>query len=148
MQRAPTLPKRPRARLEAALDRLLDAMHQALAELDALDGDPDAEPSLAAPERHPNPGRYGAPDRGQLRWAQGAADDREEDCEDEGAQCDDEGVCGLHDPDREPDHTHEACHWQDDGDQTTLIPHAVHVWPQTRPSVHQNVGEFVSVRAL
>lgn len=148
MARATSLPRSARARLEVLLEHLLDTTHKVIAELDALDGDTDLEPSLATPERHPNAGRYAAADMGQLRWAQGAADDREEECEDEGAQCDDEGVCGLHDPDREPDHTHEACHWQDEGDQTVLIPHAVHVWPKTRPSVHQNVGEFASVRPL
>ena len=51
--------------------------------------------------------------------------DLEPACEDEGAQCDDEGMCGFADPDTEmePDREPEAgdlCNWQDEGDQTVL----------------------------
>lgn len=52
----------------------------------------DNEPWLGAPE-HIYP-------RSQGRWCAGGYDDREEDCEDEGAQCDDEGVI---DGDTEPE---------------------------------------------
>lgn len=70
--------------LEAALERLLAAVEHVIADLDALDGDPDLEPSLGS--------RILAPYESQARWSMGARDDREWDCEDEGAQCDDEGA--------------------------------------------------------
>jgi hypothetical protein len=44
----------------------------------------DDEPSLASPN--------GSEHRSQVGWAAGSSSDCEEDCEDEGAQCDDEGV--------------------------------------------------------
>lgn len=75
----------------------------------------DAEPSLGAPEvifigpkggssvtlqivRKRRPELYrGEPERtgelSQAMWIKGGTDDREMECEDEGAQCDDEGVC-------------------------------------------------------
>jgi hypothetical protein len=56
--------------MERAVEKLLTA-------LDAMDGDPDLEPSLA--------GDYWAATRD-------GGDDREMECEDEGAQCDDEGA--------------------------------------------------------
>lgn len=152
MGRATSLPRGPRARLEALLEHLLDTTHKVIAELDALDGDPDLEPNLGAPEDHPSLFRpYLRPTNpgDQSHWERGAQDDREEECEDEGAQCEDEGVSGLHDPDREPDHEWETCHWQDEGDQSTLLPHGVFVRGKSaRPSVHQNVGAFIPVRAL
>ena len=61
---------RLRHRMERAVEKLLAA-------LDALDGDPDLEPSLAG-------GYWAATSDG--------GDDREMECEDEGAQCDDEGA--------------------------------------------------------
>jgi len=78
-------------------------------------GDCDREPSLGAPERHPclerRYSRETKADRGehtQLHWATGDSsgedcehdDEREHECEDEGAQCDDEGA---DQGDREPD---------------------------------------------
>ncbi len=44
--------------------------------------------------------------------------DLELQCEDEGGACEDEGA----QDDREPSPS-EACHWQDEGDQTILRPH-------------------------
>jgi len=139
MVRPATATRHARARLEAALERLLEVAHDAIAELDVLDGDPDLEPLLAAAEQHPTAGRYSTLNPTQEHWGFGAVDDREQECEDEGAQCDDEGVSGIHDPDREPeadrepDHEHEACAWQDEGDQTTLTAHPVHVWRTGQP---------------
>lgn len=92
------LPRKPsarqlRARLETALERLLEAVQTTVDELDALDPDADLEPSLGA---------VGAVSeyRSQERWAQGAADEREEQCEDEGGACEDEGA---NNGDYEPD---------------------------------------------
>jgi hypothetical protein len=92
--------------IESEIDRLIGI-------LDLLEPDPDFEegadheedfsddePWLGAPESR---FRYG----GGTEWSglnsQGN-DDREEDCEDEGAQCDDEGAI---DCDLEPDHDNE-----------------------------------------
>lgn len=53
----------------------------------------DAEPSLGAPEWHPDGRLWDGHIRGsQLEWAAGTGDDREYECEDEGAACDDEGA--------------------------------------------------------
>lgn len=140
-----------RARLEAALDRLLDAVQATVDELDALDPESDleesdVEPSLGVLERHPNYHLCNrqSPYLDQANWAIGAsADDREEDCEDEGGACEDEGA---NSGDYEPDHDHESCHWQDEGDQATLVPHRVYsLRPETARSPHANVGELVPV---
>lgn len=135
-----------RAYIEAALERLADLRDRLVAKLDAMDADADLEPSLSAldgwDQRHRSDGptddreddagdlepSLGSLDRiDQRAWACGGCSDleyehdgREPCCEDEGAQCDDEGI----DADREPD-CDETCHWQDEGDQTTLIPHRV-----------------------
>lgn len=170
MARPATVPQNARARLEAALERLLEVAHEAIAELDVFDGDPDLEdggdqePNMAQPDgvRHTVVVARDATGRAlqielsdaqdQTFWSFGDVADLEEQCEDEGGQCDDEGVSGIHDPDREPDadsepdHEHQACHWQDEGDQTALIPHTMHVWPKNRSSAHQNVGAVVEVR--
>ena len=49
--------------------------------------------------------------------------DLEDCCEDEGGACEDEGA----DTDSEPDETDggasSMCNWQDEGDQTRLVPH-------------------------
>ena len=76
-----------RQALEAALDRLLAAVDGVLSDLDALDGDADLEPSLGFPE-----GRRGWP--GQTGYfalvGAGTQDDREAQCEDEGAETGDD----------------------------------------------------------
>jgi hypothetical protein len=69
--------------MEAAVEALLAA-------LDAMDGDPELEPSLGSVRGGDSLSAGGSID--QRRWAQGASDEREEACEDEGAQCDDEGA--------------------------------------------------------
>ncbi len=92
------------------LERLIEA---AIAALDALDGDPDLEPAMGAPEpKRPHGGEVGRlmadranhmehtsaelqrlPLLDQRHWAEGAALDETEDVsEDEGAQCEDEGA--------------------------------------------------------
>lgn len=76
-----------RRRMERAVERLLAAM-------DAMDGDPDFEPSL---------GSLGSSIalQSQTSWAFGGDQgEREAVCEDEGAQCEDEG----HDSDTEQDY--------------------------------------------
>ena len=76
-----------RANAEAAIDRLITL-------IDAIDNDPDFEPNL---------GSNGASSVhfDQLRWAAGVTDDREEQCEDEGA---DQG-------DDEPNADDQDCTW-------------------------------------
>lgn len=74
--------QRMRRRLLALRTRLADAIEARIALLDALDGDPDLEPSLGSLERHPNPYRsFGDPLTHQLDWGgQGEPDpDREQD---------------------------------------------------------------------
>jgi hypothetical protein len=74
--------------------------------------------------------------------------EREQVSEDEGAQCEDEGV----ESDSEPDETSDGrggysmCNWADEGDQTRLAP--VPVWsapPVARPGGHQNVSGMIPV---
>lgn len=151
-----------------ALDRLLGAVDGLLADLDALDGDADFEPALGAPERHP--AIYTAFDTlasTQAGWAAGGdCEEREEvaedegaqceggggddACEDEGAQCEDEG----HDSDSEPGEDRELdldhlCNWQDEGDQTRLVPHRTYSRrPPDVRSPHENVGPLVRVQVL
>ena len=72
-----------REALEAAISVAIDT-------LDALDGDADLEPSHGSVSVQPWDD--------QRRWSQGARDDREEACEDEGAQVD----TGSLDPDEDP----------------------------------------------
>jgi hypothetical protein len=72
---------------EHVIQRLLDAAERLMWELAKDEPDADLEPSL------------GSLAGDQRRWAAGALDEREEVCEDEGAQCEDEG--GEHDG-REP----------------------------------------------
>ncbi|MEQ1943528.1 hypothetical protein ABMA32_14025 [Mesorhizobium sp. VNQ89] len=62
-----TINSKDRASIATTIERLISI-------LDAMDPDPDLEPWLS--------GQLGTGDLG---------DDREEECEDEGAQCDDEG---------------------------------------------------------
>lgn len=97
------LPEISRPILEAEIERLIDM-------LDQIDEDPDLEstgdeePWLGAPAGIQSNGF-------STNWhglnSQGN-DDREEDCEDEGAQCDDEGAIEC---DLEPDHDNER--WSD-----------------------------------
>jgi len=101
-----------------ALETLEDIRQDLIAKLDFLHGDPDlepgadTEPNLAAvwgiswtftahqaayddaeDDRSDDEPYLGAPEGGQRyhRWWTGTWDEREEACEDEGAQCDDEG---------------------------------------------------------
>jgi len=113
VQRAPSHRQRRKV-IETTLDRLLAAVEAAVADLDQLDGDADFEPNLGFTERSLR--YYGLNSQEYLTG--GAGDDREEVCEDEGAQCEDEGA---ETGDREPD-APDACNWQEEGDQTRLIP--------------------------
>jgi len=127
-----------RALIEEAMERLLAAVEAATAALDALDGDPDVEPSLAFPEGYMGPGCL------RRLKPEGGHDDLEEACEDEGWDNDREP-----DTDAEPDHECEMCNWQDEGDQTGLEPH--HVFRKRPPRVksqHQNVGPLLPMRVL
>lgn len=71
--RNPALPSR--ARIEAEVERLHDTMQVLLVVLDHLDGDPEAEPSLASVEL--------SEDGSQVRWAAGNRldDHREQDAD-------------------------------------------------------------------
>lgn len=73
----PHVSKREAARLLALRDRLEQHLEAMVAFLDEWDGDPDLEPSLgsAAPHQQVT----------QEIWATGVTDDREQECEDEGA---------------------------------------------------------------
>lgn len=89
--------RKRRQMLEAACERLLAAVEAILADLDAIDGDPDFEPSLGAPEAQMRCSELFGRSRffvastiernlDQRAWAaRGSRDDREEQCEDEGA---------------------------------------------------------------
>ena len=84
--------------LESEIERLIAA-------LDLLDADPDLEP-----EGNDEPW-LGAPDQQSGSWSGIMAlgnDDREEECEDEGAQCEDEGNDSG---DREPELSGFNCAW-------------------------------------
>ena len=96
--------ERIRSRMEAAIERLIET-------LDAMDGDPDLEPSLGSPERHPSHFatlncRYSS----QAMWADGGdADEREEE--------DEHGGDVLDEPhDRDPDEPN-GDERDDDGDR-------------------------------
>lgn len=81
-----------------ACDLALDLADAIIRELDAIEGDADAEPSLGSL------GGTGlaAEQSDQRRWAGGVSDDREEQCEGEG----------------EPEF--EGCYWPNGGDQRDL----------------------------
>lgn len=129
--------------------RLEEAVEAAISALDAFDGDPDLEPNLGAPDRHPGNGQYNRANPCQTDWAQGRAADLEEECEDEGAQCEDDGFESDSEPDETCGASNLGCHWQDEGDQTTLVPHRMHFKrPASARSQLENVGEFFPVRAL
>jgi hypothetical protein len=81
--------RQKRQLMEAALDRLLGAVEGVLADLDAIDGEADLEPSLGFLER---PCGLASASGDQRAMAQGARDEREVECEDEGAACEDEGA--------------------------------------------------------
>jgi hypothetical protein len=70
---------RLRRKVESAVDQLLSI-------LDTLGGDPDLEPSLGFLE--PAGNRFASGHGDQTRISEGAADDREEQCEDEGTWID------------------------------------------------------------
>ncbi|HET9159408.1 MAG TPA: hypothetical protein VFN88_02255 [Caulobacteraceae bacterium] len=91
-----------RRTLESAVERLLAAVEAAVAQLDALDGDADLEPSLGFLER---PCSWANASGDQRDIVQGANDEREEVCEDEGAACEDEGF----ESDREPEDAQATC---------------------------------------
>ena len=79
----------PREIIEHTIQRLLDEAQRLIWELDDSDGDPDLEPSL---------GSVAASQRAdQQDWAEGAADEREDQCEGEGEQ-----------DEREPDPSDDA----------------------------------------
>ena len=95
-----------RQRIRELRRRIADRIEADLALLDALDGDPDAEPSLGAPEPIIPVGyghvRCAATD--QAHWADGAADDREQDAGDEREEEDEHGGDILDEPhDPQPD---------------------------------------------
>ena len=74
----PPVPMDLRGKLEETVDRLLALLDAMDAPGEDLEPQGDEEPSLGSVQHH------GA-------WSTGSTDDREEECEDEGAQCDDEG---------------------------------------------------------
>jgi hypothetical protein len=76
-------PREMRATLEAALERLLAAADTIIADLDILDGDADLEPSLGFLEVQ---GFRSGPRLDQRLICAGANDDREEQCDDDGAE--------------------------------------------------------------
>ena len=78
-----------REAITAALIRLEDLRTELVAKLDLLDDDPDLEPSLGSLGS-----TYSTPWADQRHWAGGPTRylDLEDACEDEGAQCDDEGA--------------------------------------------------------
>lgn len=74
------------AAIEARIESHLQALDALIALLDALEGDPDLEPTLGAPERHPRPCYWGvgystSVQGDQTMWADGdnsaPADDAE-----------------------------------------------------------------------
>ena len=73
----PRISKREAARLLALRDRLEQHLEAMIGWLNELDGDPDLEPSLGASRPHEQ--------LSQTIWAHGTTDDREQECEDEGA---------------------------------------------------------------
>jgi len=91
-----------RQRLRAAATTLI---HKLIRVVDAIDGDADFEPSLSAAV--PQMTWEGSQDA----WLQGADDDREDACDDEGSEADREAsLCGVFfgtgdAMDREPDHS-------------------------------------------
>lgn len=73
--------KRRRNKIEAAIERHLEAAQDLIQQLDAMDSDSDLEPSLGAPEPTFNPegdGDYHRRMLGQDHWARGGTGDREE----------------------------------------------------------------------
>ena len=79
--RRPSTSAQDARRLAFARRRLCDHIERLIALLDALDGDPEAEPSLGSIERQWS--ALISPDRdwttSQLGWAGGGRDDREDD---------------------------------------------------------------------
>ena len=97
--------ERLEAKITAALEQLEDLRQAFLARLDALHGDCDLEDpgDLEPAMEELEDGADGEPSLGAPEGAQtysrqrcGTQDGREEDCEDEGAQCDDEGETQYH----------------------------------------------------
>ena len=104
-----------REAITAALIRLEDLRTELVAKLDLLDDDPDLEPSLGSLGS-----TYSTPWADQRHWAGGLTRhlDLEDACEDEGAQCDDEGADDTRD-------LPSVCYISDH-DQTQLVgPSAV-----------------------
>lgn len=148
LHRAPTARQR-RQVLESALDRLLDAVEAALADLDALDGDPDVEPTLGSPIPYASVS--------QVHWAAGGdQDEREDVSEDEGGACEDEGGQDEREPDdwgwEAPDggtaYPSAAGAWPPPGTAVVARPEPVSAMQRDYVSPHQNVGAFMPVRAL
>lgn len=120
-----------REALHDLLDRTMSLAEQIIAELDALDGDPDLEPSLGAPESpcmlfrpHVFQGGRSIAQRrpgDQRVWAEGGdVDEREETCEDEGGACEDEGV----DSDSEPNQAGKRATYDEGGANQLVIVNA------------------------
>lgn len=97
-------PRERRLMIEAALERLDGLRERLIDRLDALDGDPDLEPSLGATEAMNH----------DVAWSIFDPGDFENQSEDEGFDSDSEP-----DSDAEPDGG-DWCNWQDEGDQTVL----------------------------
>lgn len=83
----PLTSRQRRLMLEAAVERLLSAVDGVLADLNALDGDPDLEPSLAGLNLT---GQYGD----QRHYARGAPDEREDEHDGREPDVDDEHSLG------------------------------------------------------
>lgn len=103
--------------IEAALERLADLRDIYVAQLDALDTDPDFEPALSCHESWD-----------QRRWCEGSDDDREEEPGESNLSATEAidqrawSMGGAHELEwehdgREPDCS-EACPWPDEGDQS------------------------------
>jgi hypothetical protein len=78
-------PRRWRQALAARIEWQLACVDRLIAALDAMDADPDCEPSLAAPEIHPSAGGAILPrrdgDGAQIAWSAGGLLDLEEDAD-------------------------------------------------------------------
>lgn len=89
----PSLGAEERAQIETDIETLLDAAARLIFILDGTDGDCEDE---GAEHDGREPDADFEPSLGwTLSGQRGGFDDREEECEDEGAQCEDEGACAT-----------------------------------------------------
>ena len=113
-----------RQRIRELRRRIADRIEADLALLDALDGDPDSEPSLGAPEPI-IPVGYGqvrCPATDQANWADGAADDREQDAGDEREEENEHGGDVQDEPhDAEQDERDTAHEWPGRGEHVFTV---------------------------